>query len=68
MRFPVMGFRAMRLRVMRLRALVTANFGKPTAESQRAGLDHLMWIAAEQAAAEQAAARRERDTCHIPAQ
>jgi len=63
MRFPAMGFRAMCLRVMRLRALVTANIRRPTAESQRAGLDHLMWIAAEQAAA-----RQERDTCHIPAQ
>lgn len=30
---------------------VTANIGYPTAEAQQAGLDHLMRIAAEQAAA-----------------
>lgn len=30
---------------------VTANLGCPTAEAQQAGLDHLMRIAAEQAAA-----------------
>jgi hypothetical protein len=38
----------MRLLVLRLRA---QHPGRPTARSQRAGLDHLLRIAAEQAAA-----------------
>ena len=58
----VAGLRVAGLRVMRFRAPVTADIGEPTAQSQRAGLDHLMRIAEEQAAARQGG-----DTRRIPA-
>lgn len=51
MRFPAMGFRVMRFRAPSASPPGTADTGHPTAESQQAGLDHLMRIAAEQAAA-----------------
>ena len=63
MRFPILGFRVMRFRAPPVGApvsspsslpadlLVTANTGYPTAEAQQAGLDHLIRVAVEQAAA-----------------
>ena len=50
MRFHAVGFRLMRFRSPPATAPATADTGRPTAESQQAGLDHLMRIAMNQAA------------------
>jgi hypothetical protein len=56
MRLPAMGFRLTRFRPPPVTALAAADFGHPTAESQRAGLDHLARIAMEQVAGARPAA------------
>lgn len=51
MRFPAIRFRVMPFGAPSVDAPAAAGTGHPTAESQQAGLDHLMRVAVEQAAA-----------------
>jgi hypothetical protein len=51
MRLSAMGFRVMPFRAPPVSAPAAADIGHPTAESQQAGLDHLIGVAVAQAAA-----------------